>query len=148
MLLAICIDIATLWAYPKPSHSSPSLIHHLCEIRSESKCIAWVIASRGTWWLCFAMGFTCYSRWLPPPRWLGVARVVERRLVIVFGSDRGDCEGFLTFPWWRAKRYSSGLLVACVILILYWLCGTLLRVCRVKPISAWTSKWVNHHNED
>ena len=26
------------------------------------------------------------------------ARIIERRLVIVFGSDRGDCEGFLTFP--------------------------------------------------
>jgi hypothetical protein len=57
-------------------------------------------------------------------RWLGAARIVERRLVIVSGSDRGDCEGFLTFPWWRAKRYYSGLLVACVILILCWLCGT------------------------
>ena len=33
-----------------------------------------------------------------PPRWLGAARIVERRLVIVSGSDRGDCEGFLTFP--------------------------------------------------
>ena len=31
--------------------------------------------------------------WLPPPRWLGAVRIVERRLVIVFGSDRGDCEG-------------------------------------------------------
>jgi hypothetical protein len=33
--------------------------------------------------------------------------------VIVSGSDRGDCEGFLTFPQPRAKSYSSGLLVAC-----------------------------------
>ena len=32
------------------------------------------------------------------PRRLGAARIVERRLVIVSGSDRGDCEGFLTFP--------------------------------------------------
>ena len=31
----------------------------------------------------------------------------------VSGSDRGDCDGFLTFSRWRAKRYSSGLLVAC-----------------------------------
>ena len=31
------------------------------------------------------MGFTCYSWWLPPPRWLGAARIVERRLVIVRG---------------------------------------------------------------
>ena len=44
------------------------------------------------------------------------------------GSDRGDYEGFLTFPQRRAKRYSSGLLMACVILILCLLCSTLLRV--------------------
>jgi hypothetical protein len=25
---------------------------------------------------------------------LGVARIIERRLVIIFGSDRGNCEGF------------------------------------------------------
>ena len=29
--------------------------------------------------------------------WLGAVRIVERRLVIVSGSNRGDCEGFLTF---------------------------------------------------
>ena len=54
--------------------------------------------------------------------------IVERRVVIVSSSDRGDCEGFLTFPQRRAKRYSSKLLVAYVILILYWLCGILLTV--------------------
>jgi hypothetical protein len=62
--------------------------------------------------------------------------IIEQRLVIVSGSDHGYCEGFLTFLWWRVKRYSSGLLVAYVILILCWLCGTLLRVWRVMPISA------------
>ena len=77
----------------------------------------------------------CYFWWLPPPRQLGAVKIVERRLVIVSGSNRGDCEGFLTFPRRRAKRYSSKLLVAYVILILCWLCGTLLRVWRVKLIS-------------
>jgi hypothetical protein len=62
-------------------------------------------------------------------------RMVERRKVLVSDSDHGDCEGFLTFAWQRAKRYSSGLLLACVIPILCWLCGTLLRVWRVMPIS-------------
>ena len=57
-------------------------------------------------------------------------------LLIVSGSDRGDCEGLLTFPRRRAKRYSSRLLVACVILILCWLRDTLLRVWRVMSISA------------
>ena len=80
------------------------------------------IASRGTWWLCFAADFACYSWWLLPPRRLGAVRIIERRVVIVSGSDRGDCEGFLTFPRWSAKRYSSGLLVACVILILCLAC--------------------------
>jgi hypothetical protein len=61
---------------------------------------------------------------------------LERRKVIVSGSDHDDREGFLTFSRWRAERYSSGLLVACVILILCWLCGTLLRVWHVMPISA------------
>jgi hypothetical protein len=76
-----CVGIATLWAQPKPSHSSPSLIHYLCEIGRESKCIAWVFASRGTWCLCFAVTFACYSWWLPPPRWLEAMRIIEWRLV-------------------------------------------------------------------
>jgi hypothetical protein len=63
--------------------------------------------------LCFAADFACYSLWLPPPRWLGAARIVEQRKVIVFGFDRGDYEGFLTFPRQRAKRYSGGLLMDC-----------------------------------
>ena len=89
------------------------------------------------------MGFACYSWWLPPARWLGAVRIVERRVVIVSGSDRGDCEGFLTFPRRRAKRYSSGLLVACVILILCWLCGTLLRVWRVNQLAREPpSEWI------
>jgi hypothetical protein len=32
------------------------------------------------------MGFSCFSWWLSPPRWLGAARIVKRRLVIVRGS--------------------------------------------------------------
>jgi hypothetical protein len=57
---------------------------------------------------------------LPPSRLLGAVRIVERRKVFVSGSDRGDCEEFLIFPRQSAKRYYIGLLVACVILILYW----------------------------
>jgi hypothetical protein len=34
----------------------------------------------------------------PLPRQLGVARIIERRKLLVSGSDHGDCEGFLTFP--------------------------------------------------
>ena len=63
--------------------------------------------------------------------WLSSAPIV----VIVRGS--------WPFLRWRAKRYSSGLLIVYVILILRWSCGTLLRVWRMMPISTWTSKWVN-----
>ena len=55
------------------------------------------------------MGFTCHSWWLPPPRTLGASRIIERMLVIVSGSDRGDCEGFLTFPGGEPK----GTIVNC-----------------------------------
>ena len=59
-----------------------------------------------------AAGFACYSWWLPPPRWLGAARIVERRLVIVFGSDRGYWEGYCAFPDGAPKDNSSGLLIS------------------------------------
>jgi hypothetical protein len=97
-LLAICIDIASLWAYPKPSHSSLSLIHRLCEIGRESKCIAWVIASRSTWCLCFAVYFACYSWWLPPPRWLGAARIIERRKMLSSAPIVVIVRGSWSFP--------------------------------------------------
>jgi hypothetical protein len=137
-----------LVSQPTYFHSFASLFDHLCEIGRASKCIAWVFTSRGTWWPCFTVGFTCYSWSLSTPRRLGASRIVELRLVIVFGSDRSDFEGFLTFPWRRAKRYSSGLLMACVSLILCWLCGTLVRVWHVMSIRLWISKWVYYHNED
>ena len=53
--------------------------------------------------MCFAAGFACYSWSLPTPRRLGVARFVERRKVIVSGSNRDDFEGFLTFPGGEPK---------------------------------------------
>jgi hypothetical protein len=51
-------------------------------------------------------------------------------------------------PWEITKGNSSGLCVACIILILCWLCGTQLQVRRVIHISTWATKWVNRHNED
>ena len=70
--------------------------------------------SSGTWHSCFAAGVTCYSWWLPPPRQLGAVRIVEWRLVIVSGSDSGDCEGSCVFPGGASKGNSSGLLVSLV----------------------------------
>jgi hypothetical protein len=43
---------------------------------------------------------------LPKPRRLGAARIVERRVVIVSGSDHGDCDGFLSLPRGRSRKAS------------------------------------------
>jgi hypothetical protein len=64
------------------------------------------------WCSCFTAGFACYSWWLPPPRRLGVARIIERRKVLVSSSNHSDCEGFLTFPQAESQ------------MVLYWIaCG-------------------------
>jgi hypothetical protein len=52
---------------------------------------AWEIASSGTWG-------SCYSWWLPPPRWLGAAQRLWQELVIVLGHLRWSCEGCCAFP--------------------------------------------------
>ena len=119
-----------------------------------------MIASRGTWYSCFAAGFACYSWWLLPPRRLGAARIVERRVVILSGSDRGDCEGFLTFP----GRERKGTLVDCSWLVWssscvdcvapYWGFGVWSQLAR-EPSSEWiattktslsASKWTSVKN--
>ena len=41
-----------------------------------------------------------------PPRWLGAARIIERRKVLVSSSDHGDCEGFLSLPRGRSRMAS------------------------------------------
>jgi hypothetical protein len=41
-------------------------------------------ASSGTWG-SFELRDSCYSWWLPPPRWLGVSGGLVARLVIVLG---------------------------------------------------------------
>jgi hypothetical protein len=45
---------------------------------------AWVAASSGTWGSLWLWIF-CFSWWLPPPRWLGVAEELWQELVIVLG---------------------------------------------------------------
>jgi hypothetical protein len=95
------------------SHSSSLIDSSFGEIGEHPSALLSVIASRDTWWLYFAIDFTYFSWWLLPPRRLGAARIVERRKVLVSGSDHGDCEGFLTFPRWRAKKYSSVLHIVC-----------------------------------
>ena len=40
--------------------------------------------------------------------------IIERRVVTISGSERGDCKGFLVPSLWEiAKGNSSELLVAC-----------------------------------
>jgi hypothetical protein len=93
----------------EPSHSSLThldwLIHHLVRLENiQVHCFE--CASRGTWWLCFAAEFACYSWSLPTPRWLGATRIVERRKVLVSDSNRGDCEGFLSLSHGRSRKTS------------------------------------------
>jgi hypothetical protein len=51
-------------------------------------------ASSGTWG-SFALRDSCYSWWLPPPRWLGVVEESWQELEIVLGHlsviMRGSC---------------------------------------------------------
>jgi hypothetical protein len=56
---------------------------------------------------------SCYSWCLPTPRRHGDWWIIERRKVIVSGSDHCDCEGFLCLPRQSAKGNSSGSRVAC-----------------------------------
>jgi hypothetical protein len=52
------------------SHSSCLTDSSFGEIGEHPSALLWVIVSRGTWWLCFAVDFTCYSWYLPTTRWL------------------------------------------------------------------------------
>jgi hypothetical protein len=59
---------------------------------------------------------------LPTPRWPRVCGIIEWLLVIVVSSDYGDCEGFLCLPYETiTKDNSSGLLVACVASLVWFL---------------------------
>jgi hypothetical protein len=109
----------------------------------------------------FRYEFACYSWWFPPPRRLGAARIVERRLVIVSGSDRGDCEGFLSLSRGRSRKAS---LVDCSWLVWSLSCvGCAAPGCRFslwcqlacEPLSGWiattrtsllASKWTSVKN--
>ena len=68
--------------------------------------------------------------------------MVERRLMIVSGSDRGDCEGSCAFTGGEPKGNSSGLLVS----LSYLTCGYVLAVSnyvdevRATPLNRRTTK--------
>jgi len=80
------------------------------------------IASSGTWWLTW-LQFSCYSWWLPPPRWLGAAWRCWQVLVIVLGHTRWSLWGVHgPIPRQSAKSHSSGLLVS----LSYLTCGRFL----------------------
>ena len=82
------------------------------------------------------------------PRRLGAARIIERRLLIVSGSDHGDCEGSCAFPGGEPEGNSSGLLVS----LSYLTCGLVFAVSncvdevRATPLSrrttmCWSTQW-------
>jgi hypothetical protein len=79
------------WHPSEPKETTPTHLHHwfIIIVRLEviPSTFAWVIASSGTWgplWL----ESSCYSWWLPPPRWLGAAEELRHMLVIVCGRLR------------------------------------------------------------
>ena len=85
------------------------MIHYHSEIESDPSALLEclhleALGVRVSLWISLVTLGGC-----PPPRWLGAARIVERRVVIVSGFDHGDCEGFLTFPGGESK----GTLVDC-----------------------------------
>ena len=82
-----------------------------------------MIASRGTWRLCFAVDFACFSWWLPPPRWLEQWWRIGMSWWL-FVAIFGDCKGSCTFPGGVPKGNSSKLLVS----LSYLTCGEVLTV--------------------
>ena len=109
-------------------------------------------ASRGTWCSCFAGGFACYSWWLPSPRRLGAARIIEWRVVIVRGSWPflgGEPKGTLVDCSWLVWSSSC---VGCA--APYWGFGVWCQLAR-EPSSEWiattrsslpVSKWTSVKN--
>jgi hypothetical protein len=77
-------------------------------------------------WL-FCCGVSCYSWWLPPPRWLGAVVEVRHMLEIVRGRLQWlVCEGFLWFPGGAPNSNSSGLLVSLQLLAIVMWTGVLI----------------------
>jgi hypothetical protein len=106
---------------------------------------AWVIASSGTWgslWLWIS----CYSWWLPSPRWLGIVEEHWHELVIVLAISRWFVRGSWPFPSGEPKS----TLVNCSC---YWVTltsGSFLRRpsvglawCQLahEPPSVWSTQW-------
>ena len=56
--------------------------------------------------IVFRCGFLLLLFVFATPRWLGAVRIVEWRVVFVSGSDRGDCEGFLSLPRGSSQKAS------------------------------------------
>ena len=54
--------------------------------------------------IVFRYGFRLLLLVFAALRPLGAVRIIERRMVIVFGSDRGDCEWFLCLPHGRSRK--------------------------------------------
>jgi hypothetical protein len=94
-------------------------------------------------------GISCYSWWLPPPRWLGTAGSLSEgsclSLAPIVVIVRGSC----AFPMGDSLKATlvdcSWLVYPHLVLVLT---APLCRVRHVKPISAWATKWVCCHNVD
>jgi hypothetical protein len=64
-------------------------------------------------------GFSCYSSWLPPHRWLGAMGSLSEGWCLSPASIMVIVRGFCAYsPWEITKDNSSGLLVALCTLFL------------------------------
>jgi hypothetical protein len=72
----------------EPKQTPPTHLHHwfniIVRLRVISSVFAYVIASSGTWRLLWLWS-SCYSWWLPSPRWLGTVEEHRHVLVIARG---------------------------------------------------------------
>jgi hypothetical protein len=89
-------------------------------------------------------GFSCYSWWLPPPRWLGAAEEVRQELVLVLGRlpidwiVRGCCGSS------AERRIPTLVNCSCQLQLLARLVGSYGAYWEAQcviPISHWTTRW-------
>jgi hypothetical protein len=104
-----------IWHPCEPKQAPPTHLHPWFIIKVRlwviSSAFAWVIASSGTWW-SFGLRNSCYSWWLPPPRWLEGSGGVVARVGDCSWPPSHDCEGFLCLPRRSAKGNSNILHVS------------------------------------
>jgi len=100
------------WHPCEPKQTPPTHLHHwfiiVVRLGVIPSAFAWVIASSGTW-RSLELWFSCYSWWLPSPRWLGAAEEPWHEFMIVSGHLPVICAG----SWPSPGEEPKGTLVNC-----------------------------------